>query len=181
MTTTKATTHSQHNNQLKAVVATATATIGNNGDGDGDGGDEDVGNGGGSGNTPTAATMMVKAAMMTTAAAAAAVAAAEAEAATALVAAAAAAAATVANHPTARRKEEVRGGEFFIPTLTWYITRVFFYLTQKNNLKRFRLSHPGTLVVSYPPVSTIVLLREDSRNSVDFHAQRNATDTRQRT
>ena len=132
-----------------------TATIGNNDDGNSDGGDDDVDNGGGSGNTTTAATMTVIAAMMTAAAAAAAEAAAEAAA--ALVAAAAAAAAAVANHRTARRKEEVRGGEFFIPTLTWYITRVFFYLTQKNHLERFRLLHPGTLVVSYPSVCTVVL------------------------
>ncbi len=87
-----------------------------------------------------------------TMAAAAAAAGAAAEAAAALVAAAAAAAVAVANHRTARRKEEVQEGEFVIPTLTWYITRVFFYLTQKNHLKQFRLSHPGTLVVSYPPV-----------------------------
>ncbi len=81
--------------------------------------------------------------------------AAAAEAVAALVAAAAAAAAAVANHRTARRKEEVREGEFFIPTLTWYITRVLFYLTQKNHLERFRLSHPCTLAVSYPPVPTV--------------------------
>ncbi len=91
--------------------------------------------------------MTVIAAMTTAAAAAAAEAAAEAAA--ALVAAAAAA---VANHRTARRKEEVRGEEFFIPTLTWHITRVFLYLTQKNHLERFRLLHPDTLAVSYPPV-----------------------------
>jgi hypothetical protein len=39
----------------------------------------------------------------------------------------------VANQLTARRKEEV-GGDFFIPTFTWFTTRVFFTLRRKTTL-----------------------------------------------
>ncbi len=71
--------------------------------------------------------------------------------ATAVAAVAATTTVTVANY------KEDGGGDFFIPTLTWYITRVF-YLIQKNHLKRFSLSHPGKLAVFYP------LIRYDRRH-----------------
>ncbi len=51
---------------------------------------------------------------------------------------------TVANH-NKEEEEEVGRRRIFIPTLTWYKTRVFFYLTQKHHLELFRLSHPDTL------------------------------------
>ncbi len=35
----------------------------------------------------------------------------------------------------------------FHPMLTQYIIRVFFYLTQKNHLKQFTLSHCHTLAI----------------------------------
>jgi hypothetical protein len=35
-----------------------------------------------------------------------------------------------------------------IPMLSQYIDRVFLYLTQKNHLEGFRLSHRGTLAGS---------------------------------
>ena len=100
---------------------------GNNGDGDGDSGDDDADNGDGSGDTTTVATMTVIAAATTSAAAAA-----------------ASAAAAVANYCTARRRRRLRR-RIFIPTLAWYITRVFLPYTEKP-LERFRLSHPGTFL-----------------------------------
>jgi hypothetical protein len=44
---------------------------------------------------------------------------------------------------------------FLIPTSSQYIDRFFLYLTQKNHLERFRLSHWHTLAVAYPPVPTV--------------------------
>ena len=93
--------------------------------------------------------MTVIAAMTTAAAAAAAEA--VAKAAAVLVAAVAAAVVAVANNRTARRKEEVRGG-IFNSYVNLVHNQSIFYLTQKNHLEQFRLSHPDTLVVSYPLV-----------------------------
>ena len=85
------------------------ALDGNNddGDGNGDSGNDDVDNGGGIKDTITAATMTVIAAMTTAVAAAAGAVAAVAE------AEAVAAAGAVANHQTARRKEEVEEENFY--------------------------------------------------------------------
>ncbi len=59
---------------------------------------------------------------------------------------------TVVNHNKEEEEEEEEeedvGRRIFIPTLTWYITRVFLYLTQKHHLDQFRLSYPDTLAGS---------------------------------
>jgi hypothetical protein len=53
---------------------------------------------------------------------------------------------TVANHNKEEEEEEEVGRRrIFIPTFTWYITRVFLYLTQKHHLDQFKLSHPDTI------------------------------------
>jgi hypothetical protein len=44
---------------------------------------------------------------------------------------------------------------FLISMSSQYIDRVFLYLTQKNHLDGFRLSHRGTLAVAYPRVPTV--------------------------
>ncbi len=44
---------------------------------------------------------------------------------------------------------------FLIPTSPQYIDRFFLYLTQKNHLEHFRLSHRRTLAVSYTPVPMV--------------------------
>jgi hypothetical protein len=64
--------------------------------------------------------------------------------ATAVASAAAATKVTVGNHNKEEEEEEVGRRRIFIPTLTWYITRDFLYLTQKHHLDQFRLSHPDT-------------------------------------
>ncbi len=135
------------------LAATAMVTDSNDVSGNGDSGNDDVNNGGSSGDTTMAAMMAVIAVSTTTAAAAAAAAAVAVAvaAAAATAAAASAAAAAMANYTARRRRGRLRR-RIFNPTLTWYMTRVCFYLTQKNLLKCFRLSHPGTLAGSYPPV-----------------------------
>ncbi len=70
--------------------------------------------------------------------------------ATVVASAAATTTVTVANHNKEEEEEEEEVGtkRIFIPALTWYITRVFLYLTQKHHLNQFRLSHPKTLAGS---------------------------------
>jgi hypothetical protein len=48
---------------------------------------------------------------------------------------------------------------FLIPTSSQYIDRVFLYLTQKNHLEGFKLSHRGTLVGSQTPAYTVLQVR----------------------
>ncbi len=67
---------------------------------------------------------------------------------------------TVANHN--KEEEEEVEEEIFYSYVYLVHNRIFFKLTQKNHYKRFSLSHPDTLAVSYPPVYTVVKSESDS-------------------